>query len=84
MSRRHAWASAGGATLSVEVTDMDRRRTRYLTDSHGKRTAVVLPITEYERLLEDMHDLAVVAERRPEPTVDAEELKRRLDEGASV
>jgi hypothetical protein len=32
----------------------------------------------YRRLLEDLHDLAVVAERRDEPTVTLEELKRRL------
>jgi hypothetical protein len=33
----------------------------------------VLPIAEYERLLEDLNDLAVVAERRNEPTVAHEE-----------
>ena len=40
---------------------------QYLTDEHGDRTAVVLPIGEYEKLLEDLEDLAVVAERRDEP-----------------
>ena len=39
---------------------------QYLTDEHGDRTAVVLPIGDYEKLLED---LAVVAERRDEPVV---------------
>jgi len=48
----------------------------------GERTAVILPIDEYEELLEDRHDLAVIAERRDEPTVTLEELKRRLrDDG---
>ncbi len=42
---------------------------RYLTDERGERTAVVLPISDYEKLLEDLDDLAVVAERRNEPTV---------------
>jgi hypothetical protein len=37
---------------------------QYLTDEHGERTAVVLPISEYEKLLQDLEDLAVVAERR--------------------
>ncbi|MSU61395.1 MAG: hypothetical protein EXS31_03205 [Pedosphaera sp.] len=42
---------------------------QYLTDEHGDRTAVVLPIGEYEKLLEDLDDLAVVAERRDEPVI---------------
>ena len=40
-----------------------------LTDDRGERTAVVLPISEYEKLLEDLDDLAVVAERRDEPVI---------------
>ena len=42
---------------------------QYLTDEHGDRTAVVLPISDYEKLLEDLDDLAVVAERRGEPVI---------------
>ena len=53
---------------------------QYLTDEHGDRTAVVLPIADYEKLLEDLDDLAAVAERRDEPTLSHEqfiaELKR--------
>jgi hypothetical protein len=46
---------------------------QYLTDEHGDRTAVVLPIEDYEKLLEDLDDLAVVAERRDEPVVSHDE-----------
>ena len=46
---------------------------QYLTDDQGQRTAVVLPISEYEKLLEDLEDLAVVAERRNEPTIPHQE-----------
>jgi hypothetical protein len=42
---------------------------QYLTDDQGQRTAVVLPISDYERLMEDLDDLAVVAERRDEPAI---------------
>jgi PHD/YefM family antitoxin component YafN of YafNO toxin-antitoxin module len=45
-----------------------------------KKTAVVLPLEEYEGLLEDLYDLAVIAERRDEPTVSFKELKKRLKE----
>ncbi len=46
---------------------------QYLTDERGDRTAVVLPIGDYEKLLEDLDDLAVVAERRDEPVVAHED-----------
>lgn len=56
---------------------------RYITDDRCERAAVVLPISDYEKLLEDLDDLAVVAERREEPTVPHEqfvaELKRDGD-----
>jgi len=39
---------------------------QYLTDDRGERTAVLLSISAYEKLLEDLDDLAVVAERRDE------------------
>jgi hypothetical protein len=63
---------------------MDPRHTQYQTDAQGKRTAVVLPIAEYEQLLEDLHDLAVVAERRDDDTIDEAELRRRLAGGGAV
>lgn len=47
-------------------------------DEKGQKTAVVIPVEEYEELLEDLHDLAVIAERRDEPTITFEELKKRL------
>jgi hypothetical protein len=42
---------------------------QYITDEQGERTAVVLPINDYEKLLEDLDDLAVLAERRDEPVI---------------
>jgi PHD/YefM family antitoxin component YafN of YafNO toxin-antitoxin module len=45
---------------------------------NGKPTAVILPLAEYEELLEDLHDLAVLARRKDEPLVALEEVKRRL------
>ncbi|PYI91161.1 MAG: hypothetical protein DME97_14515 [Verrucomicrobia bacterium] len=45
---------------------------------HGKRTAVILPIDEYEELLQDLDDLAVIARRKNERTISFAEIKRRL------
>lgn len=39
---------------------------QFVTDSDGQRTAVILPIQEFDELLAD---LAVAAERREEPAI---------------
>jgi hypothetical protein len=44
----------------------------------GKKTGVILPLAHYRKLMEDLYDLAVVAERRDEKPISFEELKRRL------
>ena len=51
---------------------------QYLTNKSGEKTAVVLPLSDYEKLMEDLEDLAVVAERRDEPTISHEQLKAEL------
>jgi PHD/YefM family antitoxin component YafN of YafNO toxin-antitoxin module len=51
---------------------------RYVVDEKGQRVAVILPLEEYEKMQEDLHDLAVVAERRDEKTFSLDELKKRL------
>ena len=51
---------------------------QFLTNQKGRKTAVVLPIEDYEKLLEDMDDLAVIAERREEETIPHEEFKKRV------
>jgi hypothetical protein len=53
-------------------------RAQYVVDAEGKRKGVILPVAQYRRLIEDLHDLAVVAERRKEEPITAEEMKRRL------
>ncbi|TET42468.1 MAG: hypothetical protein E3J66_03575 [Dehalococcoidia bacterium] len=57
---------------------MEEFQEQYVVDEKWQKTGVIVPIEEYEELLEDLHDLAVVAERRGEPTVTFEELKERL------
>ena len=52
--------------------------TQFLTDESGKRVAVVLPVEDYEELMEDVSDLAAVAERRNEERVTLDVVKQRL------
>ena len=54
--------------------------TQFLTDANGAKVAAVIPIEEYEALMEDLNDLAVVAERRDEARVSFEEVKQGLKE----
>jgi hypothetical protein len=51
---------------------------QYITNTDGKKTAVIVPIAEFEELLEDVEDLAAVAERREEPTISHDELLAEL------
>ncbi|HEB71584.1 MAG TPA: hypothetical protein ENI77_03070 [Nitrospirae bacterium] len=57
---------------------MGKNGKQFLVDEKGQKTAVVMPIDEYEEMLEDIHDLAVIAERLEEPTVSLDALKKRL------
>jgi PHD/YefM family antitoxin component YafN of YafNO toxin-antitoxin module len=51
---------------------------RYVIDEKGNKVAIILPLTEYQHLKEDLHDLAMVAERRDEGTINLAELKKRI------
>ena len=51
---------------------------KFIVNSKGKKTGIVLSLNRYRKLVEDLHDFAVVAERRSEPTISLEEMKRRL------
>jgi hypothetical protein len=52
---------------------------QFIVDPQGHRTAVILPLKEYEQLLEDLHDLAVIAERREEEPISLTDMKQRLE-----
>jgi PHD/YefM family antitoxin component YafN of YafNO toxin-antitoxin module len=51
---------------------------RFIVDDKGQKVAIILPLAEYEKMQEDLHDLAIAAERRDEPTLTLEDLKKRL------
>ena len=50
----------------------------FVIDANVKKTGVILSLKRYQKLMEDLHDLAVVAERRSEASIPLEEVKRRL------
>lgn len=51
---------------------------QFVVDTEGRRKGVILSMERYEQLTEDLHDLAVVAERREEKPISLEEMKERL------
>lgn len=57
---------------------MNHTKEEYVINTNGKKKAVIFPLKEYEELMEDLHDLAIVAERRDEETISLNEMKRRL------
>ena len=52
--------------------------TQFLTDDVGRKVAVVIPMADYQALMNDVEDLAVAAERRDEERVPLEIVKERL------
>ena len=51
---------------------------QFVIDQKGKKTGVLLSIDRYEQLVEDLHDLAAVAERRKEKPISLQDMKKRL------
>jgi hypothetical protein len=47
---------------------------QYITDEKGHKTAIILPMETYRELLEDLSDLATVAERRNEVTISLDDM----------
>ena len=53
---------------------------QFVTDAAGQQTAVILPFGEYRKLMEDLDDLAIAAERVDEPTVSHAKVVAELRE----
>ena len=50
----------------------------FIIDNKGKRKAVILPYREYQGLLEDLADLAVIAERRRDKKISHKDFLAEL------
>jgi hypothetical protein len=60
------------------MLNLEEIELQYVTNQAGERTAVLLPIAEFRELVEDIEDLAAIAERRAEPTVSHDKLLAEL------
>lgn len=52
---------------------------QYITDADGQKLSVILPIEDYLELMEDLEDLATIAERKDEATVPLEDVLKELE-----
>lgn len=57
---------------------METLAEKFITNANGKKISVILSYKIYKKLLEDLHDLAVIAERRDEQSVSLDEMKYKL------
>lgn len=51
---------------------------KFLVDEKGHKTAAALGIDFCKRLLDDMDDLRIIAERKDESSMPLEEVEKRL------
>ena len=56
------------------MLNLEQFQIQYITDAAGQKSAVILPIEEFYQLLEDLEELAIVAERTNEPTITHDQL----------
>ncbi len=61
------------------MLDIRKLEINYVTNDAGDKTAVIMPIKDFNELLEDIEDLAAVAERRDEPTISHQQLLAELE-----
>lgn len=51
------------------MIELDNVCPQYITDEKGKKKSVILSISKFQELIEDIKDLAAVAERKDEPAI---------------
>lgn len=61
------------------MLNLDELGIQYVTDASGEKCAVILPIEQFRQLIEDLNDLAIIAERGDEPTISHQQLVDELN-----
>ena len=45
---------------------------QFITNTEGEKISVILPLADYQELMEDLEDLATIAERKDEVSIPFE------------
>lgn len=65
------------------MINIEQLHPQFIIDEKGQRKSVVLPISGFQELIHDLEDLAVIAERKEEPTTNhADFIKELKNSGA--
>lgn len=64
--------------VSLKRSNFMTRNVQFITDANGERTAVILPLEEYEELLEDLHVTRVAEETKDDELIPWKEVKAEL------
>lgn len=64
--------------MADQIPTANQLNVQYVTDPSGEKTAVILPLREFEGLMEDLEDLTAIAERRGEPTTSHKDFVAEL------
>jgi len=56
------------------------KKEKFIINEKGEKQAVILDVKYYRRLLEDLTDLRIIAERKDEEVVSLEKVEARLKE----
>lgn len=57
---------------------------QYITDAQGHKTAVILPIEDYEELLEDLYFSEAARESKDEPSRPFDEVVKEMRENGEI
>ena len=60
------------------MVDLQDMHVQYIVDDNGNKSAVLLPLAAFNALLEELNDLAALAERREEDTLSHEQVVAQL------
>ncbi len=58
--------------------NVERRTKRFVVTEKGQKTGILLSLREYRSLIEDLRDLAIIAERKNEPSEPLSKVKEKL------
>ena len=63
---------------------IEKPNVHFITDQKGHKEFVVIALDDYETLLEDMQDLALMASRKDDEYVGFDDVKKRLKKNGKV
>lgn len=62
------------AVKTINQGRMKNLKLEYIIDSKNRRIKVILPVKQYEKLTEDLHDMSVIADRINDKVIPFDEI----------